>query len=109
MSHTIENGIARGKLRRGITIGGVAQKDFEMRECDLGDMLDAEAASPVGTALAYTVELVCIQLVKIGRHDGPFTAGQLRKLPPDDWERLQNARLALADAAKNDLSDSEGG
>ena len=107
MSFIIENGIAKGKLRRGITIGGIAHKEFEMRECDLGDMLDAEADTPVGTALAYTVELVCRQLVRIGDHTGPFTVGQLRKLPPDDWETLQNARLGLVDAAKNEWSDSK--
>ena len=102
----IENGIAKGTLRKGITIGGVPHKEFEMRECVLGDMLDAEKETPVGNALAYTVELVCRQLVRIGEHTGPITAGQLRKLPPDDWETLQEARLALADAAKNGLSDS---
>ena len=103
---TIENGIARGTLRQGITIGGVAHRDFEIRECVLGDMLDAEKEAPVGQALAYTVELVCRQLIRIGEHDGPITAAQLRKLPPDDWETLQEARLKLADAAKNGLSDS---
>ena len=106
MTYIIENGIAKGKLRRGITIGGVTHKEFEMQECTLGDMLDAEKDTPVDKALAYTVELVCRQLVRIGDHTGPFTAGQLRKLPPDDWERLQNARQELAGAAKNELGDS---
>lgn len=104
----IENGIAQGTLRQGITIGGVAHRDFEMKECTLGDMLDAEKDAPVGQALAYTVELVCRQLVRIGDHNGPITAAQLRKLPPDDWETLQDARQKLADAAKNALSDSAG-
>ena len=104
----IENGIAKGTLRRGIIISGVAHKDFEMKECTLGDMLDAEKSAPIGNALAYTVELVCRQLVRIGEHTGAITAGQLRNLPPDDWETLQEARLALSESAKNALSDSAG-
>lgn len=84
-----------GKLQHGMTIEGVAHKEFEMREVSTGDLLDAENDAPVSKPLNFATALLTRQLLRIGDFTGPFTVGMLRKLDPVDYWILRDKQTEL--------------
>jgi len=104
---TIENGIAKGRLKRGFKIGNAEHFDFEMREYDVGDLMDAEGETHISAVIAFNAQLMVRQLIRIGDFKGPFTSGQLRKLAPVDWRILRAAQTELEKLGEDEPASSE--
>lgn len=96
-------------------------KDAELREPDMGQVIDAMAAServvptPDGYQLVMSnalmgLHLLCRQIVRIGEHQGPFTMDELKRLSPRDVNTLQAEamRLESAGAAALEVSHQRG-
>lgn len=104
---TLENGIAKGTLKRGLKIGEVVHTEFEMREYDVGDLLDAETETSVVAVLGFNAQLMTRQLIRVGTFKGPFTVNQLRQLPAIDWRILRAAQGALESLGEDEPAVSE--
>lgn len=103
----IENGIAKGTLKRGLTIGETTHTEFEMREYDVGDLLDAETETSVTSVLNFNAQLMTRQLIRVGTFKGPFTVNQLRKLSALDWRILRAAQGALESLGEDEPAANE--
>jgi phage FluMu protein gp41 len=98
-------------LRDGLTVGETVHREAELRETTAADVLDAAAASEQLREVSRGVyELVCSptllglellrrQVLRIGEHKGPLTAGELKKLSAYDLNLLQAAASALETAS----------
>lgn len=96
------------QLPGGLLINGTKHTDFELRQADVGDMIDAEEDADVSKPVTYNTALLCRQLVRVGTFDGPFTMALLRRLTPAGFMRLRDAQKEL-DALGEDDSASGGG
>ena len=97
-------------LEKGLKIGDVRHKVAQIREATAGDILDA---TEEGEKLVYTkngaelipsptlvgVHVLRRQVVKIGDHEGPLTAAEIRKLSAADFGKLQERSQDLESAA----------
>ncbi|GAB2182678.1 hypothetical protein DLREEDagrD3_29010 [Denitratisoma sp. agr-D3] len=103
--YVIENGIARGTLPIGLKVGETVHRDFEMREYDVGDLIDAEGEARAADVFSFAAALLTRQLTRVGSFDGPFTVGQLRKLKAADWATLRAAQQELEASGEPGLGD----
>jgi phage FluMu protein gp41 len=87
MSQTI-----KGTLKHGLKVGDEIHKDFEIREATTEDMFNAEDVAPVHKRLKYQGALVGQQLVKLGSLSGPIAFEIIRKLHPQDFDELVDAK-----------------
>ena len=88
-----------GTLKRGLKVGEVMHKEFELRpDVTASDWFAAEDDAQSRTSLRFEAALVARQLVRIGSFEGPFSSALLGKLHPDDLAILLNAAKALEDA-----------
>lgn len=85
----------KGTLVHGMKLDEAVQKDFEMREATVEDMLDAEMEAGVDTPLNFNAQMMVRQLVRVGSYKGPFTLGMLKKLKPVDYRKLRAAQMEL--------------
>lgn len=96
-------------LKHGLTLGDKPQMEAELRELTVGDILEAGEESEklvlgndgyelVQSPTLMGSHLLRRQIVRIGAIDGPFTLGQLKKLHPEDFARLQAAAQSLEQA-----------
>jgi hypothetical protein len=89
----------QGKFKHGMSIGGVVYKEFELREAEMADVLDAERQAGCGSdRMAFHAELAMIQLTKVtdasGKvFSGPFVLPMLKK--KDDFIALRTAQDKL--------------
>lgn len=91
----IEGGVLFGPLKHGMMIGGVLEKDFQMREPETGDLFDAEADAGVHLPLSFNAQLMLRQLMRVGEFSGPFTLNMIRSLKPADFRILRAAQMEL--------------
>lgn len=94
-----------GKFKHGMKIGEVLHTDFEMREADTEDMMEAEMeAARVGggahTPIIFNAQMMLRQLVKVTTADGaefagPFTTNMLKKLKTADYRALRAKQAEL--------------
>lgn len=100
----------KGTMPKGIVIGGITYRHFQMREAELSDMIEAEADSGgPGNAIHYNAQLAVRQLTKItdesGREfGGPFTVGMIKKRA--DFLALRSAQLELDKLGNEEPSGS---
>lgn len=87
-------------LITGLTIEGVKQKEFELREATTEDLFAAEKDVPAHNVLAFDAQMVCLQLVRIGSYTGPFTLEILGKLKTYDFALLREKTLELETLGK---------
>lgn len=106
LGFTFAAGRVSGTLRVGLSINGVLQSDFEMREATVDDLLDAELEADVTKPLNFNAQLMVRQLVRIGSFEGPFTVGMIRRLKPVDWRILRAAQSEVDDLGEGE-PDSE--
>jgi len=85
----------KGELPHGLVIDGVTHRNFEMREANVGDMLDAEFEADVNRPIAFNGQMMLRQLVCVGTFRGPFTMGMLRGLKPADYRALRAKQMEL--------------
>ncbi len=94
-----------GKFKNGMVIGETRYTGFEMREADVGDMMDAELEAAkqgggVETPVIFNAQMMLRQLVKVTATDGkeftgPFTTNMLKKLKPVDYRSLRQKQMEL--------------
>lgn len=84
-----------GTLKRGLKIGDVVHKEFELRQCTSADYFAAEKNAEAGKDITFRAALCAQQLVRIGDFKGPFTLAMLGTLSPGDMSRLSTAREEL--------------
>lgn len=99
-----------GSFPRGIVIGGVTYKTFEMREAEVVDMIDAEAEGGLVGSLKYHLELAVRQLVKVASVDGqefkgPFVGSMISKR--QDFAAIRTAQVRLDEMGNDEPSASE--
>lgn len=85
----------KGEIPHGLVIDGVTHRNFEMREANVGDMLDAEFEADVNRPIAFNGQMMLRQLVCVGTFSGPFTMGMLRGLKPADYRALRAKQMEL--------------
>lgn len=101
-----KDGCVVGELKHGMSIEGVVQKHFVMREAMVADLLSAEMEADVSKPLNFSAQLMLLQLVSIGSFKGPFTEGMIRRLRTADW-RLLRAAQAEVEGLGEDEAASE--
>lgn len=75
------------KLKKPWKIGGQEATDFEVRPSSMQDVCDAEQkASPLHPN-NFTIEMACLQVVRVGTFTGPFA--------PAHFKTLSTARFAV--------------
>lgn len=85
-----------GTLKRGLKIGETKHKDYQFRrDINAGDYFAAEDEAGGKGTLRFDAALVARQLERIGEYTGPFSAGMLGTLHPNDLAELIRAREAL--------------
>lgn len=85
-----------GTLKRGLKIGDAKHKDYQFRrDITAGDYFAAEDEAGGKGTLRFDAALVARQLERIGEYTGPFSAGLLATLHPNDLAELIRAREAL--------------
>lgn len=84
-----------GTLKHGLKVGETRHTEFEIREATTGDLFAAELQVDPKNGIAFSGQMLCQQLVRIGSYTGPFTIEVIGMLKPTDYDRLQSARLAL--------------
>lgn len=94
----------KGTLPGGLVIDGVAHREFEMREANVGDMFDAENEVDVTRPMTFNGQMMLHQLVCIGTFKGPFTIGMLRSLKTTDYGALRSAQMKLEELGEADGS-----
>lgn len=95
LGFVFSDGRVFGSLPVGLSISGVLQRDFVMREALVEDLLDAEMEADVSRPLNFNAQLLVRQLVKVGNFEGPFTVGMIRRLKPADWRVLRAAQSEI--------------
>lgn len=88
--------IAKGTLKYGLKINGVAHKEFVMREPVTGDLLDAELIASTRQALNYNTALISKTLIRVGDYEGAVTVGMVRELKQADFLILREAQSELS-------------
>lgn len=78
-------------FKKGITIGNVTHKDFELRAPSVGDLLDAEMECPTSRWFGYQAALAAKTMARLGTYDGPITSAMFRSLSSRDFAILQKA------------------
>ena len=100
----------KGKLKKGLLLGGKPQRNFEMKTPTAGDVIEAQEAAekPVLTPDGYQmvsspalmgVELLRRQIVKVGDFDGPLEVFQVKLLSSVDLDILNVGAGKLERAA----------
>lgn len=87
-------------LVHGLTIAGVAHKQFEIRESNVADLFAADELASAAHLNRYDAAVLCQQLVRIGDYTGPFTLEILGKLKQVDFEILRAAMVEVELAGK---------
>lgn len=85
----------KGTLPGGMRIEEVTHHDFEMREADVGDIMDAEAEADVTKPISFNAQMMVRQLVSVGDFKGPFTIGMIKRLHPADFRTLRAVQMEL--------------
>lgn len=85
----------KGTFTHGLKVDESMQKEYELREATVEDMLDAEMEAGVDTPLNFSAQMLVRQLVSIGTFNGPFTIGMIKKLKPMDFRKLRTTQMEL--------------
>jgi len=72
-----------------------------MRDVTTDDLFTAEDMAPVGKRLKFQAALCALQLVSLGDLKGPLTLDMIRKLPPEDFDALVDAKDKADALGKN--------
>jgi phage FluMu protein gp41 len=90
-----DGGFVIGSLKHGLSLEGVVQKTFKMRDSTVDDLLSAEGEADVDKPLNFNSQLMARQLVSVGSFEGPFTMNMIRRLKKHDWRILRAAQTEL--------------
>ena len=93
--YVIVDGLAVGRLLKGMNIPGGVGRDFSMREYTVADLIDAETEASALSPITFNAHLLVRQLVQLGDFKGPFTINMVRALKPADWRVLRAAQQEL--------------
>jgi phage FluMu protein gp41 len=87
--------IAKGTLKRGLTIGNERHKEFVMRQAVMGDLFRAEEQVPSNQMLKFNAAIWSQTLCSLGSYDGPITIGMLELISQEDYAILRDAQMEL--------------
>jgi len=103
-------------LTHGLRVGEDVLFEAEIREATAGDVIEAQEEAEklmisqglpvlVPSPTRVGVGLLRRQLARIGDVQGPLALAEIKRLHPDDLQKLQNAAETLDSAAGEALSE----